>query len=394
MNDPHGIVHVDGAYHAFYQYVPRDTKWHEDLHWGHAVSSDAVQWEDHGSALLPGEGDVGCWSGSLVIADVPTIFYTNPSADDWGHGQVVRAFGSSDLSTWTRDAVLIDGPPEERFRDFRDPQVRRSGDGWVMVVGAGIRDVGGCVLQYSSTNLKAWTYDGVLVSAPHDPNANPNLGSVWECPQFLQVDGAWVLLISAMVTGEPYFRQLYAIGDYDGTVFTPRVWGDFGHGDIAYATTTFADASGTPCAMAWFRELPETLPEGSPWAGAQSIVHRLHVDGDKLLTSFHPDLDAVLPRAEVHSATTIDFRQAQRFVGQASGSVVLNDADHDVEVSFNADQVVVQCDGVVALEAHCHAPTTFDLVVDADWLEFVCGNVEGIFVAKIPPLGVGTISRH
>lgn len=393
MNDPHGLVFADGMYHAFFQYVPRDTAWQSDLHWGHAISRDAVQWHHRGSALVPADGEVGCWSGSLVIAEQPTIFYTNPSTDDWGRGQIVRAIGSADLSTWTHDGVVIDGQPEDRFRDFRDPQVRRSENGWTMVVGAGIREDGGCVLQYSSADLRSWTYDGVIASAAYEPDATLNLGNVWECPQFLNIGGTWVLMISAMVAGEKYQRQLYALGDYDGRVFTPRKWGDYGHGDLPYATTTFMDADGVPSAMSWLRETPETLPEGSPWAGAQSIVHHLRIEGDKLLAPFHPNLDAVLPAAPINSTADVDFGTAVRFLGDARGTIMLRDAAHAVKIVFDTQRVTVFCDDQSVLDARCDDPTSLDLVADADWLEFVCGNVEGIFVAKIPPLGVGSISN-
>ena len=392
MNDPHGLVHVNGEYHAFFQYVPRDTKWESDLHWGHAVSTDGVHWQDRGSALLPAAEDVGCWSGSLVIAEQPTIFYTNPTADDWGRGQIVRAVGSSDLSTWIRDGVVIDGQPEGRFRDFRDPQVRRSEHGWTMVVGAGIREFGGCVLQFSSADLQTWQYDGVLVSAAFEPTADLPLGDVWECPQFLNVDGTWVLMISAMVAGGDYFRQLYAIGDYDGRTFSPRVWGDFGHGDLAYATTTFTDAEGVPSTMSWFREVPETLPAGSPWAGAQSIVHHLRVADNTLLAPFHPNLDAALPAVQLDGFMNVNFERAVRFVTPARGGLTLRDSSHSVEIRFDEQRVRVLCDGEVVVDATCAEPTSLDLVVDAEWLEFVCGNVEGIFVARIPALGEGSIS--
>lgn len=392
MNDPHGLVYANGEYHAFFQYVPDDTKWHADLHWGHAVSVDGVRWQDRGSALRPASGEVGCWSGSLVLAGQPTIFYTNPTAEDWGRGQIVRAFGSDDLSAWTRDGVVIDGQPEVRFRDFRDPQVRPSERGWTMVVGAGIRDFGGCVLQFSSADLTKWNYDGVLASALYEPTADPHLGDVWECPQFLNVDGVWVLMISAMVAGGEYFRQLYAIGDYDGLTFSPRIWGDFGHGDIAYATTTFTDAEGVPSAMSWFRELPETLPAGSPWAGAQSIVHNLRIDDDKLLAPFNPNLDAVLPAVRIDRFMPVNFEEATRFTTNARGCVTLRDSTHSVEIRFDGQRVRVSCDGEVVVDATCANPTSCDLVVDAEWLEFVCGNVEGFFVARIPALGEGSIS--
>jgi beta-fructofuranosidase len=287
---------------------------------------------------------------------------------------------------------VIDGQPENRFRDFRDPQVRRSEHGWTMVVGAGIREFGGCVLQFSSSDLEHWHYDGVLASAAYDPAAALNLGDVWECPQFLNVNGVWVLMLSAMVAGGEYFRQIYAIGEYDGRIFRPRLWGDFGHGDVAYATTTFSDAAGLPSTMSWFRELPEALPAGSPWAGAQSIVHHLQVVDDRLLAPFHPNLDAVLPAVALTESTAIDFSSAVRFVTEARGCITLHDTLHSIDIRFENERVQVVCDGDVVVDAACVNPTSCDLVIDAEWLEFVCGNVEGIYVARIPALSEGSIS--
>mgnify|MGYP003378602351 FL=1 len=39
MNDPNGMVYIDGKYHLFFQYYPQVPLW-GPMHWGHAVSEE------------------------------------------------------------------------------------------------------------------------------------------------------------------------------------------------------------------------------------------------------------------------------------------------------------------------------------------------------------------
>jgi beta-fructofuranosidase len=237
-----------------------------------------------GTALSPADGEAGCWSGAVVVGDDgrPVILYTSVRAEALALGAVALAVGDPSWRTWTADPVpVVPGPPPGlAMTHFRDPHVRRHGDGWRMVVGGGLADGRPVAVQYSSADLRHWSYDGVVAAA-----AGP--GSVWECVQLFPLDGAWVLLVSVWDDGSPQ-RVAYAVGEYDGQRFAPRTWQRFTSTDAVYATTTFADAAGRRCAISWVHEPGFT---GADWAGVLSLPVVLGRDGDRLRITPHPDVD-------------------------------------------------------------------------------------------------------
>lgn len=63
-NDPNGMIRYGGEYHAFYQLNPCGRDW-GNMHWGHAVGSDGITWEERDVALFPDE-DGTMFSGSAI----------------------------------------------------------------------------------------------------------------------------------------------------------------------------------------------------------------------------------------------------------------------------------------------------------------------------------------
>ncbi|MBZ0288494.1 MAG: glycoside hydrolase family 32 protein, partial [Anaerolineae bacterium] len=192
MNDPNGLIHWKGEYHLFYQHNP-DSPLHANMHWGHAVSPDLVHWEDLPIALAPTPGGPdkdGVWSGCAVNGDgVPTIFYTGVFPECQ---LVVRA--SDDMRSFEKYAgnPVIAAPPSGlNVTGFRDPFVWKEADGWYMVVGSGIKGVGGTVFLYRSPDLLYWEYIHPLLMGSKDET-----GVMWECPGFFNLGDKWVLYVS------------------------------------------------------------------------------------------------------------------------------------------------------------------------------------------------------
>jgi len=300
INDPNGLFFDGKQYHLYFQHNPNGVG-HGYMSWGHAVSTDLVNWEELPIAIL--HGDVAdIFSGSIVVdhentsglgvGKVPPVIaiYTAAAKDETNQSQAIAYSldGGTTFTKYEQNPVLDRGS-----KDFRDPKVIRyeseQGSYWVMVA---VEAIERKVVIYRSENLKDWTE-----LSNFGPQAA--IAGIWECPDLFQLPVAgtdqlkWVLIVSlnpggvAGGSGTQYF-----IGEFDGTNFTPDEiqdgWNSFEYeslkqGDwLDWGRDFYAGVSfhGLPVdqqtLIAWMsnwdyaRELPH-----DGWRGSMSATRRL-----------------------------------------------------------------------------------------------------------------------
>jgi beta-fructofuranosidase len=330
MNDPNGLIHWKGQYHLFYQHNPNSALW-GDIHWGHAISDDLVFWRDLPIALAPSAGGAdahGCWSGCAVDDHgTPTLLYTGVSPEV----QCV-ATSSDDLLTWEKysgNPVIGAHPPGLDLLGFRDPCVWRDGATWYMVLGTGLKDVGGAILLYRSADLRVWEYVGT-------PFVGAIPGEMWECPGFFPLGDKWVLMVSIIPTGYTH----YFVGTYTSHTFTPEYNARLDLGHTFYAPQTFLDERGRRIMIGWLRDgVPNEELIRMNWAGAQSIPRVLTLGDDGRLRMTPIAELSVLRGDEVDRDSLPDSAELEvEFAYHESGEIAVVLQGAPANLVYNAER--------------------------------------------------------
>ena len=300
MNDPNGPIVWNGKVHLFYQVNPTGGADWGEISWGHAVSSDMVRWKHLPIVLRPAPGfadSYGVFSGSAVKdGDRCLAFYTAVEQVDGPatatlHGdkelreqQVVAVSTDPNLLRWERQKqALISTPPIQPTAGFRDPCIWRDGDTWYMVLGSGVIDHYGAVLLYKATVPAGqganWQYLHPLLQAPGNGKHTPDTvdaGTMWECPDFFELDGHFVLLYSTE-------RKVYWMtGELDRTAltFAPKQRGTLDSGAY-YAPKSMVGSHGERILWGWIPERREKAAYiAAGWSGVMGLPRVLHVDAE------------------------------------------------------------------------------------------------------------------
>jgi sucrose-6-phosphate hydrolase SacC (GH32 family) len=221
MSDPNGLVYYNGKYHLYYQYNPNGFNW-GNMSWGHAVSSNLINWEELPVAI-PAQNGIQIFSGSIVVdwnntsgfgkdGKPPMLaIYTGANSNNNNIQDQRIAYSIDEGFTWTNyemNPVLT-----LNNKNFRDPKVfwHKETEKWIMVVSLGDYRR---LRIYNSSNLKTW-------SLLQDFMPFGNQSGYWECPDLFELpvnndptNKKWVLMHSVGTHSQ------YYIGNFDGQKFT------------------------------------------------------------------------------------------------------------------------------------------------------------------------------
>ena len=314
MNDPNGMFYKDGVYHLYFQHYPDSTIW-GPMHWGHATSTNLIQWKQEPIAIYP--DSIGMiFSGSAVVdqnntsgfgvngkAPIIAIFTQHNMQGEKEGGIDFQtqgiAYSNDNGYTWKKYVgnPVIKNPG---IKDFRDPKVmwHEPTKKWIMTLA-----VKNKVSFYSSPNLKEWTKESDF------GESIGNHDGVWECPDLFSLQNDkktnWVLT-SSINPGGPNKGSAtqYFIGEFDGHTFksnsTKTKWMDYGTDN--YAGVTFSNTEDQKISIGWMSNwmYAQQVPT-LKWRSAMTVPRTLsiaEIKGEQYLAA--SSLEYLLPLSKTN----------------------------------------------------------------------------------------------
>ena len=319
-NDPNGLVYYKGEYHLFYQHNPYEIHW-ENMHWGHAVSTDLIHWKEIGEALYPDELGT-MFSGTATIdvnntagfqtGEEPPIIAAYTAHKNLENGDAIEtqciAYSNDRGRTFTKyeGNPVVDSKSKWNTRHTRDPKIfwYEPIEKWVMVV---FEKDGHSI--YHSDNLKKWEYQSHLVG-------------FWECPELfeLPIDGnkyntKWVIYGAS---------GTYMIGDFDGREFQPTSGKHAYTKGQLYAAQTFnniPESDGRRIQFGWGRGMKhyDEMPFGQMMLFPTELSLRSTPNGVRLFNE--PIAEITQLHQKSHRWTNLDRETTNEKLKAVSGDL-------------------------------------------------------------------------
>jgi beta-fructofuranosidase len=290
LNDPNGFSFYKGEYHLFYQWFPLGPV-HGLKYWYHTKSKDLVHWENAGIAIHPNEeiDSHGAYSGSAIEHhnDLYLMYTGNTRDENWVRHPfqniaVMHADGV--ITKWAKP--VIDHVPDGYTDHFRDPKVWKENDTFYAVIGAQRINETGCIVLYSSPDMKNWTFKGEVKTDL------ASFGYMWECPDYFMVNGQGVLVFSpqGVAPNEDNYHNIYqsgyVIGEFNANTNT-MTHGEFAELDRGfdfYAPQSMKAPDGRRIMVGWMG-LPEVdyPTDQYGWAHCLTLPREITIENGKLM---------------------------------------------------------------------------------------------------------------
>ena len=320
INDPNGFSIFNEEYHLFYQYNPYGTVW-GPMHWGHSKSKDMIKWQQLPVAMAPdSKYDIdGCFSGSAIEDNNKHILmYTgvvdkkNENGEHYVRQVQCIAIGDGenyfklDSNPVITDELLPEG---SSFEDFRDPKIWKEDGDFYSVVASRSKDGSGQILMFKSENLKTWELVTIL-----DKSEN-KLGRMWECPDFFNIDGKNVLVISPQevrATKDGFHNgnnTAFLIGEYDkeNKKFNREKTKVIDFGLDFYAPQTFEDKDGRRIMIGWMHSWENRIiPNEFKWCGMMTIPREIRIKDNNVIQTPIKEIENYYGDTVKYEKITID----------------------------------------------------------------------------------------
>ena len=301
MNDPNGFVYAFGKYHLFGQSNPLSLGFGL-MRWAHYVSSDLLNWDYVGDALVPEadfEKPLGCFSGSSYFDGKRLHVYYTAASENKQQQCYAYSDDGENFIKCPANPILAENdlPVGYLISDFRDPKILVKNSRPYLLLACKRRTGGSSILLFEGEDFEHFRFKSVLFTIENQS------GGMIECPDFFFAqgnEGALVYSIQYYKTDDIRFFQnvhstcyLKGILDLEKGYFLPQgEIREFDQGFDFYAlqTTVAADrVLGVAWQGMWDRNYPSSV---DGYSGNFTMVRELSVEGERLKSRFPVELDS------------------------------------------------------------------------------------------------------
>lgn len=287
LNDPNGLIEIDGVYHIFHQWYPAGPV-HGLKYWYHYTTTDFINYNDMGIGMYP-EYDFdkdGCYTGMAIKEKNGNIsvYYTGV------HGE--------EIEPCIAKADLINGEIVNRRNicsydknistlNIRDPFVYYSNDEKVILLGFENKNNKGQIGIFKEYNDTV-KYKGILKMKDMD------FGYMLECPNYFETDKNGVIIFSPQGIKSPnkydfrnVFSVVYSVGekiDLKSNEFNSNEFYEIDKGFDFYAPQIFKDEKGREILIGWLGNSKCIYPsDKKQWAHMLTIPRQITIENDRIV---------------------------------------------------------------------------------------------------------------